>query len=229
VNPAVIFEDEKLVVVDKPGGVVVHKTRGAPPGKPLLQQVRDMTAAHVYPVHRLDRGTSGLVIFAKDPATASLLGQAMMEGVVKKGYLALVRGWVDREGFIDYPLTAGEKDDRIKEAQTQYQCLRHAILEKPIGRYDTARYSLVKVQPLTGRWRQIRRHFSHLRHPIIGDVKHGDRHHNHFFRREWDIKYLCLSAVALQFEHPHTGNILMLATKPGTALRTAMSKLMIDV
>jgi tRNA pseudouridine65 synthase len=225
VNPKIIFEDEQLLVVDKPGGVVVHRTRGAPPGLPLLQQVRDMVGVHVFPVHRLDRGTSGLVIFGKDADTASLLGKIMMEGKVKKEYLALVRGWVDDEGMIDYPLTAGENDKRMKEAQTRFRCLRRTTLDVPVGRYETARYSLVEVQPITGRWRQIRRHFAHLRHPVIGDVKHGDRHHNHFFRNEWGIMHLCLSAIRLELEHPVTGEELRLATEPGEALKTAMENL----
>ena len=215
--------------MDKPGGVVVHKTAGAPPGKPLLQQVRDHIGQHVYPAHRLDRGTSGVMLFAKDKESASLAGKIFMEREVTKTYLALVRGWVDEKGFIDYPLSAGENDERMKESQTAYRRLMTTTLEQAIGRYETARYSLVEVNPHTGRWRQIRRHFSHLRHPVIGDVQHGDLHHNHFFRNEWGIMTLCLSAVKLELVHPVSGKALAIEAKPGMALREAIGRLRIKL
>lgn len=224
----VLYEDEWLIAVDKPGGIVVHKTPGAPAGKPLLQEVRDQVGSHVYPIHRLDRGTSGVMLFGKSSEIASLAGKAFMERSVSKTYLALVRGWTEEEGLIDYPLSADEHDDRMKDCQTAYKRLAITELNQPIGRYETARYSLVEVQPVTGRWRQIRRHFSHLRHPIINDVQHGDRHHNHFFRGEWGIMNLCLSAVRLELAHPITGEALALKAAPGAALREAVERLAIS-
>ncbi|MFK7972114.1 MAG: pseudouridine synthase [Bacteroidia bacterium] len=221
----VLYEDEWLIAVDKPGGVVVHKTAGAPPGKPLLQQVRDHIGMHVFPVHRLDRGTSGVMLFGKSKEAASEAGKCFMNREVQKTYQALVRGWTDEAGLVDYPLTAGEKDERMREAQTHYTRLQTFELAQPIGRYDTARYSLLEVRPHTGRWRQIRRHFAHLRHPVIGDVQHGDRHHNHFFRGEWGIMTLCLSAVKLALIHPFTEEALIIQAQPGAAIREALERL----
>jgi tRNA pseudouridine65 synthase len=222
--PDILYIDDHLVVVHKPADLLVHRspidrreTRFA------LQLVRDLIGRRVFPVHRLDRPTSGALLFGLTPEVAHTLCQSFIDGEVGKTYLAVVRGATVAEGLIDYPLI--EEPDRIadpfaapdKEAQaavTGYRRLAEMELPFAVGRYPTSRYSLVEARPRTGRRHQLRRHFKHIFHPIIGDTKYGEGRHNRLFREAFDCHRLLLAAVELTFPHPASGQPLTVCAPP---------------
>jgi len=200
----ILYHDDDLVAIQKPSGWFVHQTDLDRYAKACMPVLRDQIGQWVYPVHRLDRGTSGVVLFALSSDIARELGVAFSSRTVKKRYLALVRGYLPQEGHIDHAYRLPDSD-KLVDAVTDFQCLGTVELPHAVGRYDTARYSLMQAMPLTGRQHQIRRHCAHLRHPIIGDVRYGDRHHNQFFRSHFSLDRLLLMAVELGFDHPATG------------------------
>ncbi|RMG57931.1 MAG: pseudouridylate synthase, partial [Bacteroidetes bacterium] len=219
ISPSLCYLDEWLVAAYKPPGLLVHPSQQDRQAEgSLMQQLRDHLGQHVYPVHRLDKGTSGLVLMARDPDTARRLNQSWASREVEKSYLALLRGYTDPQGDIDYPLkplcdrrTGRRSTDRpAQPALTHYQTLAQVELPQAVGRYETARYSLVRAQPHTGRNRQLRRHFKHIFHPIVGDRKHGDRAHNAFFAAQYGLARMLLHAEGLELQHPHTGERLSL-------------------
>lgn len=215
------FQDEALVAIHKPAALLVHRspidrreTRFA------LQMTRDAVGARVYPVHRLDKATSGLLLFARSAEVARQLSEQFAAQRVSKRYLALVRGWPAQSGLIDKALRyqrdrLGDADSRPPEhaqlAQTRYRRLAIATLDRPLGRFAQQRYALLEIQPTTGRKHQIRRHLNHISHPIIGDVKHGDRHHNHLFADWRGYHRLYLAAVSLAIHHPLTQQPMQLS------------------
>lgn len=213
--PTILYQDEDLVAVHKPAGLKMH--RGVRDGRELpfvLQTVRDLTGHRVYPVHRLDRPTSGIVLLACNAASARALSESFRKQCVSKTYLAVVRGFLESKGCIDYPLTADaglpKSGQTPKAALTAYECLATVELPFIVGRYATSRYALAAVSPRTGRMHQIRRHFHHISHPVIGDTIYGDGRHNRFFREQFGCHRLLLAAVALQLSHPRTGRHLHL-------------------
>lgn len=218
-----LYRDDWLLAVHKPAGLLVHRS---PIDKHetefALQYARELNGGkHVYPVHRLDRPTSGLLLFARDPHTASLLGQAMMANAVHKTYQALVRGWPPEEGLIDHALREHAVDKRLKdephplrEAQTRYTRLATTQLPVEIEGFPTSRYSLMALHPLTGRKHQLRRHMQHISHPIIGDTNYGRTKHNHYFAERFSQGRLMLAATDLHLTHPITGNPLHLQAPP---------------
>jgi tRNA pseudouridine65 synthase len=161
---------------------------------------------YLYPIHRLDRATSGVLLFSFDAETARKTAGLFRDRQVKKTYFSLVRGWTPPEGVIDSPLTE-------KESLTRYFTVGHTEIQQPVGRYATARYSLVRAEPETGRMHQIRRHFAHLSHPIIGDTIYGDGKHNRFFRDQFEIRNLFLKAYSLELTHPVTQANLVIRTR----------------
>ena len=212
----ILYRDEHLVAVHKPPGLLVHRspidrheTRFA------LQEVRDLLGRRVFPVHRLDKPTSGVLLFALDPGAARRMVDAFAVGSVTKTYLAVVRGSMPAEGVIDHPLT--EEPDRLapggvgaekkapQSAITAYRRLAEVELPVAVGRYPSSRYSLVALSPRTGRRHQLRRHLKHLFHPIIGDTNYGEGRHNRFFRDEFHMSRLLLHAAELTIPHPETG------------------------
>ena len=182
---------------------MVHRTGISEDKVFILQLLRDQLGQKIYPVHRLDRATSGVLIFGKSSEAASLLGRQMQEHLVKKTYLAVVRGFVEAAATIDYAL-APEPEKPKQEAITHYKKLKQAERPFSVGRYPTSRYSLVEVTLKTGRRHQIRRHFSHLRHPVINDRRHGDVKHNKYFEKEIGIERLLLHAQKMVLIHPFT-------------------------
>ena len=208
----ILYQDEVLVAVNKPSGLLVHRspidrheTRFA------LQEVRDMLGRYVYPLHRIDKPTSGVLLFALDEENARRMTQAFRSHEVEKHYLAVVRGYTPQSGRIDHPLkqmldTKAQKEKGItKEAQeavTLYQRLATVELPYAVGRYATARYSLVGLMPKSGRKHQLRRHMKHIHHHIVGDTKHGRGEHNRFFREQYDMHRLLLHASEMRFRHP---------------------------
>jgi len=205
----IIYQDRDLVAVNKPSGIKVHRgsydARDAPY---LLQLVRDQLGQHLYPVHRLDKPTSGVLVFALNPGAARSLSKSFARRQVHKTYLAAVRGYIAEKGEVDYPLDRsanGETFDRSsRPALTRYLRLDTVELPVAVGRYATSRYSLVQVMPATGRMHQIRRHMRHLRHPIINDRQYGDNKHNRFFTDELCCRRLLLAATEIRFPHPRS-------------------------
>lgn len=214
----ILYQDEYLVAVNKPSGLLVHRSWiDKDETQFALQLVRDQIGQYVYPVHRLDKPTSGVLVFALDKESAKRLTELFLEKKVTKKYLAVVRGYVEEEGFIDYPLkeqldkmtdSKARKDKEPQEAQTAYRCLATLELPYPVSRYPVARYSLIELIPKTGRKHQLRRHMKHIMHPIVGDTKHGRGEHNKLFREKLDIHQLLLTAYELSFPHPYSREIL---------------------
>lgn len=206
---AILYRDEALVAVHKPAGLLVHRNAHAGQEPFALQLLRDQLGCRVYPVHRLDRPTSGLLVMALSSDTASLLARQFASRTVSKTYIAIVRGFTPPRGTIDSPLLT--QSGAVQEAQTDYERLDTVELPAPVGRYETARFSLVRIRPRTGRTHQIRRHFAHIRHPLIGDVLRGDGRQNRFFREYFGIHRLLLASTELQFIHPHDGRSMALS------------------
>ena len=167
-----------------------------------LQKLRDQLNQLVYPVHRLDRKTSGVLLFALDPETLKLLSQKFEAGEIQKTYLALLRGYTEDSGKIDYALT--NDTGKVQEAITHYKTLDKAEIDFPFGKHETSRYSLVEAKPETGRYHQLRKHFAHILHPIIADRAHGCNKQNRFFKATWNMTTMLLHAQSLTFDHPVT-------------------------
>ena len=198
--------------------MLVHRSKVASGDRIFaLQTLRNQIGAHVYPVHRLDKGTSGVLLFALYPESAKALSSLFAERKIVKRYAAVVRGWTDSEGRIDYALkeildktTDGKAriDKPAKSALSDYQTMAQTEIDQAVGRYDTARYSFLHVYPKTGRKHQIRRHFKHIFHPILGDRKYGDRAHNAHLRDGMHCSRMLLAATLLQFEHPFSSETM---------------------
>ncbi len=212
----VLYEDDDLIAVNKPAGLLMHRTPLSEDRVFLLQLVRQQTGCMIYTGHRLDRATSGVVVFGKNPIAGSELNRIFRERMVDKKYLAIVRGWIPENGEIDYPLMDAETDhSSSKPALTRFTCLIQSEIPEPIGlRYQTARFSLAEVSPLTGRRHQIRKHFAHIRHPVIGDKKHGDVKHNKYFRDHFGLTRMFLHASELKFRHPFSGQPMCFLAPP---------------
>ncbi len=219
----VLFQDDHLVAIDKSPGLLVHRsdidrheTRFA------VQLLRDQLGKRVYPAHRLDKGTSGVLLFAFEPAIVKALALQFENGTVEKTYLAVVRGWPPEAGIIDHPL-ARKYDDygrqlpnaEAQPAVTHYRRLATIELPVAVDRYPTSRYALMELKPQTGRQHQLRRHLKHIGHPIIGDATHGKGIHNRFFQCEFSIHRLLLACVHLAFLHPVGGKKVGVGTTAG--------------
>ena len=208
----ILYQDADLVAIDKRAGLLVHPSRIArQETRSAMMLLRDQLGCWVYPLHRLDRPTSGVLLFALSPEIARVMGEQFSAQRVQKSYLAVVRGYTNTEGLIDHPLQ--EKHDRMTDgraradkppqsARTAYTTLAQAELPWPVASFATSRYSLLLVQPQTGRKHQLRRHFKHLSHPIIGDTSYGKSEHNRLFSQHLGSERLLLTAVSLSFEHP---------------------------
>ncbi|MEO8874402.1 MAG: pseudouridine synthase [Polyangiaceae bacterium] len=190
---ALLFVDEHLVVADKPSGLLVHRGWDNDDDVAMFR-VRDAIGQHVYPVHRLDRGTSGALLFARNKEVAAALAGAFEDGRVEKRYLALVRGNPPDDGIIDYAIQKKEDGPRVP-ALTRY---------RTVARSNVDRCSLVEARPETGRLHQIRRHLRHINHPLVGDVKHGSGEINRHYRTTYGLHRLALHAHQLAFVHPMT-------------------------
>lgn len=198
--------DDHLLIVDKPAGLLAHASKmAADVDVDLLDQLRQQVQGEVYLVHRLDRATSGLVLAARTREAAGELGKQFMARSVEKTYLAVCRGWPAEIGEIDYPLGDVRPNSPKKPALTRYR--RLATVEVPIalGKYEQQRYALMAVDPETGRYRQIRKHFHHISHHLIGDTSHGRTEHNRLFQSTWQVGRLLLHARRLAFTHPVSG------------------------
>ena len=197
----ILFRDETLVAVDKPAGLAVH--RGwAGERDVAMMRVRDQLGMHMFPVHRLDRATSGVLLFALSSEIASRLCESFTTHAVEKTYLALVRGIPPEAGLIDHPLPPGE-DRHAPRVSAQPEYLRQEVF---------GRYSLIEARPRTGRLHQVRRHLKHIACPVIGDVNYGKGEHNRLFRDRYGLHRLFLHATRLCLPHPLTGGRLEIAS-----------------
>ncbi len=208
----ILFEDEDLIAINKPCGILVHRTKISEDTDFVLQRLRNQIKRRIYPIHRLDRATSGVLIFGKNKNSTEKMSIQFREKTIEKKYLAITRGFVEEAETINYPLAPNPQKPK-QEAITYYKKLHQVTLPVAIGRYETARYSLVEVFPKTGRSHQIRRHFSHLRHPVIGDKRHGDIHHNKYWAASFGVPRMLLHAQELGFVHP-TNQEKMIITAP---------------
>ncbi len=213
-NLRILYEDAHLVAVDKPAGL-----HSVPPEDPrirvsqtCMKNLRNQLGHWVYPIHRLDRATSGILLFAKSSEAARGYAELFQRREITKSYIAAVRGWTPDEGLWDSPL---RKDDRPEyvEARTHYRTLVKTELPHPVGRYATARYSLLEIQPETGRRNQIRRHSNRASHPILGDSHYGDRQHNLFLKQTLLMQGMFLNAHEVRFVHPESGGPIIIRSQ----------------
>lgn len=231
----ILYRDERLLAVYKPAGLLVHRSAiDRHETRFLLQLLRDQIGRRVYPAHRLDKPTAGIMLFALDAELAALLTAAFTDNRVRKTYLAVVRGWLEGEGRIDYalreeldPLTdrRARRDKPPQPAVTDWRCLGRVELPHAVGRYPSARYSLLELRPLSGRKHQLRRHLKHVFHPVLGDTTHGDGRHNRFFRSHLNCHRLLLAALRLELEHPLTAQPLDLRAAPDAEFRRVLGSL----
>ena len=208
----ILYQDDSCAVVDKPSGMIVH--RGwANDEQDLLRVTRDALGRYVYPLHRLDRGASGAVLFALNEVAARTLNRSFADGSIGKRYLALTRGHPAEHGLIDHAIPRAPGEERVP-AQTEYFRL---------GTFE--RYALVMALPRTGRLHQIRRHLKHISCPLIGDVRYGKGEHNRLFREQYALDRLALHAAALRFTHPSTGQLVTVRAPVLGSLADCLSRL----
>jgi len=231
----ILYRDEHLVAIHKPACLLVHRSElDRHETRFALQMLRDQIGRRVWATHRLDKGTSGVLLFALDPETAGLVGRQFESGQVDKAYLAVVRGHPPESGDIDHPLTR-QRDDyefvgerTASEAQpalTRFRRLATVELPYPVDRYPTSRYALVELEPLTGRRHQIRRHLKHISHPIIGDATYGKGRHNRLFTDLFGSRRLLLACTRLGLRHPHSGAPLSLEAPPAQDFAAVLAQL----
>jgi tRNA pseudouridine65 synthase len=232
----ILYRDDFLVAINKPAGLLVHRsdidrheTRFA------VQLLRDQIGRRVHPLHRLDKGTSGVLLFALDSASAREVGGQFQCDEVKKRYLAVVRGWPPEAGVIDHPLSrqfddygrkfsAGDAAEPLA-AVTEYRRLATIELPEAVDRYPTSRYALVELLPKTGRQHQLRRHLKHIAHPIIGDATWGKGIHNRFFQQRFGCERLLLACTLLEIRHPQDSRRLSIAAPLETGFAGVVSAL----
>ena len=228
----IVYQDQSIVVVHKPPGLLVHRSAiDKYETEFLVQRLRDQIEQPVFVVHRLDKPTSGLMVLGLNKTSARALSISFAEREIYKEYMAIVRGFVTDQ-VIDYALK--EKLDKMtdskvnpnKEAQdavSTVEVLATGEIEKPVGRYASARFSAVKLIPKTGRKHQLRRHMAHISHPIIGDTTHGDGKQNKFAREHLEVKRLALVATKLCVPHPVSNEIMSFTTQVDDDLKPVFS------
>ena len=199
----ILYKDESLVAVNKPHDLLVHRSAYAGIADIYaIQELRNQLGQRVYPCHRLDRKTGGVLLFALSTQVNSLMQQQFAQNMVKKKYLAIVRGYTDDSGTINYSLTNDK--GKTQEAITKYKTLNKVELDIPFGKFKTSRYSLVELNPQTGRMHQIRKHFAHIFHPVIGDRPYGCNKQNRLFKEKFKMTTMMLHASEICFNHPIT-------------------------
>ena len=218
----ILYQDEQLVAINKPHGLAVHRSQYVGEADAYaLQELRNQLEQYVYPCHRIDRKTGGVLLFALSKEGDSLMQQQFAANQVKKKYLAIVRGYTEDFGIINYPLTNDK--GKTQEAITEYKTINKVELDIPFGKFKTSRYSLVEVRPQTGRMHQIRKHFAHIDHPIIGDRPHGCNKQNRLFKEHFNMTTMLLHASDISFTHPVTEKEIIITAN----LQSEFSRMMI--
>lgn len=223
----IVYQDEYLVAINKPHGLLVHRSSIAADVEVFaLQLLRDQLGRKVYPIHRLDRKTSGVLLFALSEESEVAFKKMMELRGFEKKYLTIVRGYTPEADTIDYPL----KNERgnSKEAITQYKTLQHTEIPLVFGKHSTSRYSLVEAKPLTGRMHQLRRHFAHILHPIIGDRPYGCNKQNKLFLEQFQMSNMLLHARSVTFAHPFTGGSVLIEAKTSEIFDLMLQRLGFD-
>lgn len=219
VDLPILYRDDALIAVHKPAGLLVHRSALATgERRNVVQLLRRQLEQRVYPVHRLDRATSGVLLLALNPHAAAVLGAQFHGRSVRKRYLAIVRGSPPPQGVIHYSLVRAAEDrqswgiasgsrtlEPLRDAVTHYRRLASVELPHRVDRYPTSRYALLELVPCSGRRHQLRRHMKHVSHPIIGDTTYGKARHNRLFEELFGCRRLCLACVELTILHPNTG------------------------
>lgn len=231
----ILYQDEYLVAVHKPSGLLVHRTvLDRQETRFVVQILRDQLDRWVHPAHRLDKGTSGVLLLALDREVAAVLGRAFEEGQVAKTYHAVVRGHPPEAGEIDHPLVRRPDDAEWvpagydpapQAAVTRYRRLATAELPVQVDRYPTSRYALLELTPLTGRRHQLRRHLKHIAHPIIGDATYGKGRHNRMFQQRFGCHRMLLACSVMTLHHPVTGEPLTVSTPPAEDFAAVLQSL----
>jgi tRNA pseudouridine65 synthase len=230
----ILYQDPYLIAVNKPAGLLVHRSSIAAQEKQFaLQIVRNQIDQHVFPVHRLDRPTAGVLLFALNSELAKKIAELFQKGNIIKKYVAIVRGYTAEWGTIQYNMK------KIKNGgiscqnfmisnecytESNYKRLATIEIDRKVDKYPTSRYSLISLFPKTGRRHQLRRHMKHIRHPIIGDIKYGNSTHNHFFRDHLNCSCLLLNAVALKFQHPITGSQIEISARLSMQFKSVLTE-----
>lgn len=208
----VIFEDEYILCVSKPNNMLVHHafhSRNVVNENSLLQLIEEEKGIKAYPIHRLDRKTSGIILLAKEKKFVSKFQELFTKNEIEKTYYGVVRGFSPATKIIDSPVK-GRDANVHKDALTHLKTLENITLEIPVKPYDSSRYSLVELQPKTGRMHQLRVHMNKISHPLIGDAKYGDKNHDLMFDENFGWKNLFLHAGSLTFKHPFSLEELLL-------------------
>lgn len=205
----ILYRDEFLIAINKPHGLMVHRSSIANDASEFaLQLLRDQIGQPVYPAHRLDRKTGGVLLFTLDKESDQKTQRLFQDKKMDKKYLAVLRGFCPEGGTIDYPLL--KENGTSQESVTHYKRLATAEINVPQGKFDTSRYSLVEANPETGRMHQLRRHFAHIMYPIIGDRPHGCNKQNKLWKEKFEMDTMLLHASELRFEHPHTNEEIVI-------------------
>ena len=230
----ILYQDEYLVAINKPSGLLVHKSMiDRHEIYFAMKMLRDQIGEWVYPIHRLDKPTSGVLLFALDSESAKIMSEQFKAHTIQKTYIAVVRGYTPEEGIIEHALK--EKLDKIadkkvnedkepQEALTLFKRLQTVELDFAVGRYDKTRYSLVELKPKTGRKHQLRRHMKHISHHILGDTKYGRGEHNKLIRKEFDCQRLLLHAISLEVKHPYTNERLIIKAPLDETFKSLFNK-----
>ncbi|MDO8789264.1 MAG: pseudouridine synthase [Sulfuritalea sp.] len=218
----ILYRDDRIVAINKPAGLLVHRSNiDRHETRFAVQLLRDQIGQRVHPLHRLDKGTSGVLLFAFDADSAREVGGQFERNEVRKQYLAVVRGWPPEAGIIDHPLSRQFDDYGRKlgaasptealPAITEFRRLGTVELPEAVDRYPTSRYALIMLTPQSGRQHQLRRHMKHITHPIIGDATWGKGIHNRFFQQRFGCGRLLLACTGMKLRHPQDGRVLSIA------------------
>lgn len=214
----ILYRDEVLVAVDKPPGLVVHNSELARTRDTCMRRLRSQLGCKVYPCHRLDSPTSGLLLFALSPEALEGVMKQFRERQVEKRYLGFCRGYLRPEQErVEDPIDG-------RWAATEFRTLEQYRVGCAVGRYPTARYSLLAIHPVSGRRQQIRRHLKRIGHPLVGDTRHGDPDHNHFLRQVFGFRRLFLHSFSLSLRHPQSGQAVDLRCELSPALQAFLEQ-----
>ena len=203
----IVYEDDFLIAINKPAGLLVHRTKLALDAEEFaLQLLRNQVGYQVFPIHRLDRKTSGVLLFAKHPDFVHPFQLTLQETSTQKRYVAIVRGFFPKEILVDHALI--NEKGKEQNAITEFRLLKQVEIPLAFGKFETSRYSLIEAFPKTGRMHQIRKHLNHLRHPIIGDRPHGCNKQNKLFLKEFNLSKMLLHAESIELKHPFSNDVM---------------------
>ncbi len=224
-NPLVLFEDEHILIVNKPNNILIHHSYYARNIKDqtLLERIKDELGIVCYPVHRLDRKTSGVLLLTKNKEDVSIFQGLFFRNEIQKKYIGIVRGHTPKEKIIDTPVKNPDTG-KYKEALTFLETLQSTTFNIPVHPYSTSRYSLIRLTPKTGRMHQLRIHLNKISHPLVGDYKYGDRFHNRMYEQNFDAPILFLHAENLQFMHPFTKETINIQAPPPLVCKKVLNQ-----